>query len=40
MWDSKRDTDIKNGLFDPVGEGESGMIWENSIETCILPYVK
>ena len=39
MWDSKRDTDIKNRLLDPVGEGEGGMIWENS-ETCILPYVK
>ena len=23
-----------------VGEGEGGMIWENSIETCILSYVK
>jgi len=23
-----------------VGEGEGGMIWENSTETCILPYVK
>ena len=23
-----------------VGEGEGGMICENSIETCILPYVK
>ena len=33
MQDNKRDTD-------PVGEGEGGMIWENSIETCILPYVK
>ena len=22
------------------GEGEGGMIWENSNETCILPYVK
>ena len=22
------------------GEGEGGMIWENSIETCILSYVK
>ena len=21
-------------------EGEGGMIWENSIETCILSYVK
>ena len=23
-----------------MGEGEGGMIWENSIETCILLYVK
>ena len=23
-----------------LGEGEGGMIWESSIETCILPYVK
>ena len=23
-----------------MGEREGGMIWENSIETCILPYVK
>ena len=21
-------------------EGEGGMVWENGIETCILPYVK
>ena len=40
MQDSKRDKDIKNRLLDSVGEGEGGMIWENSIETCILPYVK
>ena len=40
MQDSKRDTDVKNRLLDSVGEGEGGMIWENSIETCILPYVK
>ena len=40
MRDSKRDTDVKNRLLDSVGEGESEMIWENSIETCILPYVK
>ena len=26
--------------LDSMGEGEGGMIWENSIETCILPYVK
>ena len=40
MWDSKRDTEVKNSLLDSVGEGEGGMIWENNIETCILSYVK
>ena len=40
MQDSKRDTDVKNRLLDSVGEGEGGMIWEDSIETCILSYVK
>ena len=40
MWDSRRDTDVKNRLLDSVGEGEGGMIWQNSIETCILLYVK
>ena len=37
---SKRDTDVKNSLLDSVGEGEGGMIWEGSIETCILSYGK
>ena len=36
MLDSKRDTDVKNRFLDSVGEGEGGMIWENSIETGIL----
>ena len=27
-------------LLDSVGEGESGMIWENGIETCIISYMK
>ena len=40
MQGSKRDTDVKNRLLDSVGEGEGGVIGENSIETCILPYVK
>ena len=40
MRDSKRDTDVKNRLLDSVGEGEGGMIWEKSTETCILSYVK
>ena len=40
MQDSKRGTDVKNTLLDNVGKSEGGMIWENSIETCILSYVK
>ena len=40
MQDSKRDTDVKNSRLDSVGESEGGMIWKNSIETCILSYVK
>ena len=35
MWDSKRDTSVKNSLLDSVGEGEGGMIWDNSIEIYI-----
>ena len=27
-------------LLYSVGEGEGGMIWESSIETCIISYVK
>ena len=34
--DSKGDMDVKNRLLDSVGEGEGGMTWENSTETCIL----
>ena len=40
MQESKTDTDVKNRLLDSMGEGEGGIIWENSIETCILTYVK
>ena len=36
----QRDTDVQNTLFDSVGEGEGGMIWENGIETCIISYMK
>ena len=39
MQDSKRDIDIER-LLDSVGEGEGGIIWENSIETYILSSVK
>ena len=30
----------KEQILDYVGEGEDGTIWENSIETCMLPCVK
>ena len=40
MQNRKRDTDVQNRLLDSVGEGESGMFRENSIETCILSRVK
>ena len=40
MRDSKRDTDVYNGLLDSEGEGESGMISENGIEICILSCKK
>ena len=36
MQDSKKDTDVYNGLLDSEGEGEGGMIWENGIVTYIL----
>ena len=39
MQDSNRDTDVKTDFWS-VGEGKGGMIWENIIETFILPYVK
>ena len=38
MQVSKADTDIKNRLLDYVGEGEGGMIGENSIKTSIIIY--
>ena len=31
---------MKNRLLNSVGDGKGGMISENSIEACILPYVK
>ena len=40
MQNRKRDTDVHNTLLDSVGEGECGMFWENSIETCLLSIVK
>ena len=40
MQNRKRDTDVQNRLLDSVGEGEGGMVRENSIEACILSMVK
>ena len=40
MQGSKGNTDVRKRRLDSVGEGEGGMIWQNAIETCTLPYVK
>ena len=40
MQDSKGDTDVKKRLLNSWWEEEDGMIWENSIETQALTYVK
>ena len=40
MRGSKKETGVFNSLFDSVGEGEGGMVWENGIETYRLSYVK
>ena len=40
VWNLERDTDVKKGLLDYLVESEDETIRENSIETCILPYVK
>ena len=40
MQGSKRDTDEKNRPWDSVGEDKGGMVCENNIETCIMPYIK
>ena len=40
MQSRKKDTDVQNRLLDSVGEGEDGMLRENSIETSILSRVK
>ena len=40
MQGSKGDTDVKNRLLDSAGEGEGGMLLENSTETYTLPYRK
>ena len=37
---TEKETQIYRTDLDSVGEGENGMIWENSIETWILSSVK
>ena len=36
---AKSEEELKSLLMQ-VKEGEGGMIWENGIETCIIPYMK
>ena len=38
IWKTARDTDVKNRLLESVGEGKSGTMWENGIETYMLPW--
>ena len=40
MEASKEDPHIENILLDSMGDFKDGMIWENSIETGTLPYIK
>ena len=40
MKASKKDPHIKNRFGDSVGDFKDGMIWEISIETGTLPYIK
>ena len=39
LYARQQETHVKNRLLDSVEEGKGGMIWENSTETCILPYM-
>ena len=40
ICETARETQMYRTVFWTLGEGEGGIIWENGIETCILPYVK
>ena len=40
MQGRKGDPDVENRLLNTVGEGEGGVIRENSTENYTLPYVK
>ena len=40
MWRAAKATVVKNRCLDSVEEGESGMIWESSIETHTFTVCK
>ena len=40
MYETAKETQMYRTVFWTLGEGESGMIWENGIETCIISYMK
>ena len=40
IFETAKETQMYRTVFWTLGEGEGGMIWENSIEPCILSYVK
>ena len=40
MQSKNRDTDVKDGPMDTVGEGEVNMNWESCVSTYTLPCVK
>ena len=40
MWRAAKETVVKNRCLDSVEEGESGMIWESSIETHTFTVCK
>ena len=40
VCETAKETQMCRTDFWTLGEGESGMIWENGIETCIISYMK
>ena len=38
MQGSQGVPDVKKRVLDSAGEGECGMIWENTTETCVHVY--
>ena len=40
VYKTAKETQMYRTVFWTLGEGESGMIWENGIEACIISYMK